>query len=118
MLLAPDLLLTPADSARAVSQVYTVSMLATVPLVVAGAASLALRRAPAGMRSLLWRSAVLALLVVYLGRLLPAQWVAWVVPASLAPPLVVLGRLQLAMLDYVVPLSPTDAATDGQFVSP
>ena len=63
MLLTPDLLLTPADSARAVTQVYTVSMLATVPLVVAGAASLALRRAPAGMRSLVWRSAVLALLI-------------------------------------------------------
>jgi beta-lactamase regulating signal transducer with metallopeptidase domain len=94
---------TPADSARAVSQVYTVSLLATVPLLVAAGGALLLRRSPAGLRSLVWRSAVAALLLVYAGRVLPVHWIAWVVPAGLAEPLVVLGQLQLTVVSQLVP---------------
>jgi beta-lactamase regulating signal transducer with metallopeptidase domain len=96
---------TPADSARAVAEVYTISLLATVPLVVAAVGALLLRRSPAGLRSLVWRSAVAALLIVYAGRALPVHWMAWVVPAGLAAPLVVLGKLQLTVTGQLAPVS-------------
>ena len=92
---AAALLLTRADSAHAVATVYTVSLLATVPLVLAGVLAFCLRRAGAEARSLVWRSAVVALLLVFVGRQLPLQWVAWGVPSALAAPLVALGRVQV-----------------------
>ena len=93
----PGVPLSPADSARAVAQVYTISLAATAPLVAAAAAALALRHRPAGSRALVWRCAVVGLLVVYLARLLPARSVAWILPGALASPVVALGRAQLEM---------------------
>ena len=90
-------LFAPADSARAVAQVYSVSLLATAPLAGALAGATLLRRAPAGTRALVWRAAVIALLLVCLGRWLPVHWMAWVVPDALATPLVALGRVQMAL---------------------
>src|SRR5262245_59773589 len=90
------LFMTAADSARAVGQVYTISLLATVPLVVAALAAALFRRTNAGARSLVWRCAVLALLIVFIGRLTPVHWIAWVIPSMLAAPLVALGRVQVA----------------------
>jgi beta-lactamase regulating signal transducer with metallopeptidase domain len=101
---SPDLMLTPVDSVRAVANVYTVSLLATIPLVVAAGAAIAVRRLPAGTRSLVWRSALVALLIVYVGRQLPVHALTWIVPAGLAGPLVVLGRLQVAVAAYVTPV--------------
>lgn len=95
-MLAPGLPLTPADSARAVAQVYTISLAAVVPLVLALVAGLLVRRRPAGTRALVWRGAVVALLSVPVGHLLPVHWTAWVVPGALASPLVALGRLQVS----------------------
>jgi beta-lactamase regulating signal transducer with metallopeptidase domain len=92
----PILFLTAADSARAVGQVYTISLLATLPLVVAAVCATLLRRASAGARSLVWRCAILALLIVFVGRQLPVHWIAWVMPSALAAPLVALGRVQVA----------------------
>ncbi len=89
------LLLTQADSARSVATVYTVSVLATVPLLIVAIAGFFLRRASAEARSLIWRSAIGALLIVFLGRQLPLHWIAWVVPSTLAAPLVALGRVQV-----------------------
>jgi hypothetical protein len=106
MLLAPQIL-APADTARAVAQVYTVSLLATLPILLAIVAAIILRRAPAGTRVLVWRSAVMALLIVYFGRLLPTHWMTWVVPSILATPLVSLGTLQLAVAEYVAPVYQT-----------
>lgn len=85
-----------ADAARVVSIVYTLSLIATVPFVVAAVAAFLLRRAPAGTRALVWRSAALAVPVVWLGQLLEVNRLPAVVPAVLAGPLVALGRLQLA----------------------
>lgn len=85
----------PADSARAVATVYTVSLLATLPIAAAAAGALLLRRASAGSRTLLLRGAVFALLIAYVGRQLPVHWFAWTVPAPLAAPLVELGRIQV-----------------------
>jgi beta-lactamase regulating signal transducer with metallopeptidase domain len=104
---AAALLTTQADSAHAVAAVYTVSLLVTVPLVAAGIAAFLLRHSSAEARSLVWRSAIMALLLVFLGRQLPLllpldsfgirmHWMAWVVPPALAAPLVELGRLQVA----------------------
>src|SRR4051812_28740169 len=84
-----------ADSARSVATVYTVSLLAIVPLLLAGIAALLLRRAGAQGRVLIWRSAVAALLLLFVGRVLPLHWMAWVVPSALAAPLVALGRVQV-----------------------
>ena len=89
------LLLTQADSARSVATVYTVSVLATVPLLIVASAAFFLRRASAEARSLIWRSAIVALLIVFVGRQLPLHWIAWVVPSALAAPLVALGRVQV-----------------------
>ncbi len=89
------LLLTQADSARSVATVYTVSVLATVPLLIVAIAAFFLRRAGAEARSLIWRSAIVALLIVFVGRQLPLHWIAWVVPSALAAPLVALGRVQV-----------------------
>ena len=95
-MLAPSpLLLAQADSARAIASVYTVSLLATVPMLIAIIAAFVLRRASAEARALVWRSAIAALLVVMIGRQLPLQWIAWVVPAFFATPLIALGRMQV-----------------------
>lgn len=95
-MLAPStLLVAQADSARAIASVYTVSLLATLPMVLAIVAAFVLRRASAEARALVWRSAIAALFVVFIGRQLPLQWIAWVVPAFFATPLVALGRMQV-----------------------
>ncbi len=76
MIGAPDVpFLAAADSAQAVATVYTASLLATVPIVLAAAGALLLRRASAEGRVLVWRSAVVALLLVFIGRQLPLHWV-------------------------------------------
>jgi beta-lactamase regulating signal transducer with metallopeptidase domain len=88
--------ISPADSARAVATVYTLSLLATVPIVIAIVAAWLLRRASAEGRTLVWRSAFATLLVLFVGRQLPLHWMAWVVPSALATPLIELGRVQVA----------------------
>jgi beta-lactamase regulating signal transducer with metallopeptidase domain len=92
---AGTLLVTHADSARAIATVYTVSLLATLPLVAAIIAGFLFRRANASVRILVWRSAVVVLLLACLGRALPLHSMAWVVPPALATPLVALGRIQV-----------------------
>jgi beta-lactamase regulating signal transducer with metallopeptidase domain len=104
-------LLTQADSARSVASVYAVSLLATVPLAIVAIAAFFLRHASAEARSLIWRSAIVALLVVFIGRQLPLHWVAWVVPSALAAPLVVLGRVQVTATSLV----PSQGAGDPLF---
>jgi beta-lactamase regulating signal transducer with metallopeptidase domain len=93
---AGPLLMAQADSARAMSTVYTVSLLATVPLIAAVIAAFALRRASAEGRMLVWRSAIVILLLAFLGRI-PAHGLAWVVPSALSLPLVALGRVQVTV---------------------
>lgn len=88
-----------ADSAQAVTTVYTASLLATLPIVLAAVAALGLRRASAEGRVLVWRSAIVALLLIFFGRQLPLHWMAWAVPATLATPLVALGRVQVTSAD-------------------
>jgi beta-lactamase regulating signal transducer with metallopeptidase domain len=101
--------IAPADSARAVASVYTASLLVLVPLVLAGVAAVALRRAGAESRVLVWRSALVALLVVFVGRQLPMHWTAWIVPSTLATPLIALGRVQVT--------ATPELASDGTFIS-
>jgi beta-lactamase regulating signal transducer with metallopeptidase domain len=100
-MIAPSpLLLTQADSARAIASMYTVSLLATLPLILAAILGLVLRRAHPEARALVWRSAVVALLVVFVGRQLPHDWIAWVVPSFFATPLIALGRLQVGATEH------------------
>lgn len=87
--------LAQADSAQAVTGVYSVSLLVTLPIVAAAGVALALRRSSAQARVLVWRSAIAALLLVFIGRALPLHWVAWVMPSALAAPLVALGRVHV-----------------------
>lgn len=96
MAIPAGLLLAPADSARAVGEVYGISLLATIPMVGAAVALFALRRAGGGARATVCRAAVIALLAMYVGRFLPVHWMVWIVPEGLAAPLVALGRLQLS----------------------
>lgn len=93
--IAEAALLTPADSARAVSTVYTASLLAVLPIALAVVAAFALRRRSAEGRALVWRSAIVALLLVYVGRQLAFHWMDWVLPSTLASPLIALGRVQV-----------------------
>jgi beta-lactamase regulating signal transducer with metallopeptidase domain len=87
--------LAPADTAQAVATVYTVSLLATLPIAAAAVAAFALRRAGAEARLLALRAACLALLLAFIGRQLPLHWIEWVLPSPLATPLVALGRVQV-----------------------
>jgi beta-lactamase regulating signal transducer with metallopeptidase domain len=87
--------IAPADSAQAVATVYTASLLVLAPVGIAALAAFLLRRANADARVLVWRSALVALLLIFVGRQLPLPWVAWVVPSALATPLVALGRMQV-----------------------
>jgi beta-lactamase regulating signal transducer with metallopeptidase domain len=91
----PIAFVTPADSAQAVATVYTASLLVIVPLLIAAIAAFFLRHASAAARVVVWRSALVAMLLILVGRQLPLHWVAWVVPSALASPLVALGRLQV-----------------------
>ena len=95
MPIADASLLTPADSARAVATVYTASLLAILPIALALLAALALRRRGAESRALVWRSTIVALLLVYVGRQLSFHWMDWVLPSTLAAPLIALGRVQV-----------------------
>jgi beta-lactamase regulating signal transducer with metallopeptidase domain len=109
-------LLTSADSARAAATVYTASLLATLPLLLAAIGSLALRRASPEARALVWRSAIVALVVISIGRLLPLHGMSWVVPSGIAAPLVALGRIQVATLamrtaDAIMPTGPSGGIT-------
>jgi beta-lactamase regulating signal transducer with metallopeptidase domain len=85
----------PADSARAIGDVYSVSLVATLPVLVAVVAFLCLRQSSAGTRVLVWRCTLAGLLAIYAGRFVPWQWMAWVLPEMLARPLVALGTVQL-----------------------
>src|SRR3954470_1899727 len=80
----PIAFLAPADSAQAVATVYTASLLVVAPLCIAAIAGFMLRRGTAEARVLVWRSAPAAWLLICIGRQLPLQWVAWVVPSALA----------------------------------
>src|SRR5688572_20196365 len=91
----PTTFFTPADSARAVSDVYSVSLVATLPVLAAMVAFLCLRQSNAGTRAIIGRCALGGLLVIFAGRIVPWQWMAWVLPELLARPLVALGTLQL-----------------------
>src|SRR5688572_12572212 len=95
MFAPPPTFITPADSARAVADVYSVSLVATVTVLAAGAAFLCLRASNAGTRAVMWRCALAGLLAIYAGRFVPWQWMAWVLPELLARPLVALGTVQL-----------------------
>jgi beta-lactamase regulating signal transducer with metallopeptidase domain len=88
-------LLTPADSARAVSTVYAASLLAMVPVALAAIATVSLRRATAESRMLVWRSAVITMLAVYVGRFFSLHAIALAIPSALATPLIALGRVQV-----------------------
>ncbi len=88
-------LLVPADSTRVLGDVYSVSLLATLPILAAVVAFPFMRQASAGMRVIFWRCAVLGLLAICAGRVIPWQWMAWVLPEPLARPLVTLGTTQL-----------------------
>ena len=114
-LLAPPLMVSPADSARAVATVYTASLLALVPVGVAGAVALMLRRSNAQARALAWRSAVVVLLLIFIGRQFPLHWMAWIVPATLAAPLVALGRVQVMSVNAM--LGSADSAVIGTSVA-
>lgn len=85
-----------ADSARAAASVYTASLLATGPIVAAVVAAIALRRASAEGRVLVWRAAVVMLLIAFAGRLLPMRLTGWSVPSVVAAPLIALGRVRVA----------------------
>ena len=90
--------LTPADSARAVGAVYTISLLALLPIIVSMATAFALRRASAEGRVLVWRAAIVLLVSMLVVRPFSGQSTTWVVPAVLATPLVALGRVQMTTL--------------------
>ena len=86
---------TPADSALTLGGVYSVSLLATVPLLLAVVAFLFLQQASAGTRAIVWRCTLVSLFAIYVGRFVPWQWMAWVLPEALARPLVALGTVQV-----------------------
>ena len=100
-----DGFLSAPDGMRLVQGVYSHFLLSLVPLTGAFFAAWMFRRRIAGERILIWRSAVIVLLVVFIGQLLPIQWQAWIVPQQLASPFIALGRVQLSALERLAPFS-------------
>ena len=98
-------LLTAPEGVRLVGEGYNLLLLSLVPLIGAFPLAWAFRHRSAGERVLIWRSTVIVLLVIFVGQLLPFQWKAWIVPQELAMPLIALGRMQLASLEQLAPLS-------------
>lgn len=94
----PGLALSAADSARAAASVYTMSLLATAPIIAAMIAAAALRRSSAEARVLVWRAALGVLLLGFVGRALPWRIVGLTVPSLAAEPLIALGRVQVSAL--------------------
>jgi beta-lactamase regulating signal transducer with metallopeptidase domain len=93
-----ELPMSAADSARAAASVYTASLLATGPIVAGIVGAVILRRASAEGRVLLWRVAVVMVLIAFVGRLLPLRLTGWSVPSLVAAPLVALGRIRVSDL--------------------
>jgi len=89
------LVVAHAQSARVVAAVYSMALVAALPIVAAAAAAWMVRRATADARAVVWRAAIVALVVVILGRSVPLHWIAWIVPSFFAAPLVALGRVQV-----------------------
>jgi beta-lactamase regulating signal transducer with metallopeptidase domain len=112
MIIVPGVL-AQADSAQAVTGVYSLSLLAMVPIAAAAGVVLALRRSSAEARVLVWRSAIAALLLVFIGRALPLHWVAWVMPPTLAAPLVALGRVRVGVDSVGMGANGAPAASGG-----
>ena len=102
---------SPADSARAVATVYTASLLALIPVGLAAGIALSLRRSNAQGRALAWRSAIVVLLLIVVGRQFPLHWMAWVVPSTLAAPLVALGRVQVMSVNGALDAGESAAGT-------
>lgn len=100
-----------ADSARAAASVYTASLLATVPIAAAVLGAVALRRATAQARVLVWRAGIGAMLIGLFGRALPLSWTGWSVPSIVADPLIALGRVQVA--DLALRGASADRASTG-----
>jgi beta-lactamase regulating signal transducer with metallopeptidase domain len=94
-----------SDSARVVGEVYGASIIITVPLVAALVVGLCLRGA--GLRVVVWRCTIVAMLGVMLGRLAPFQWNAWLLPDALAWPLLKVGTLQLSFTSNGTGASPS-----------
>ncbi|MGH7617411.1 MAG: M56 family metallopeptidase [Gemmatimonadaceae bacterium] len=84
-----------ALSARAVAGVYATALVAALPVAAAAIAGWMVRRSSADTRAMVWRAAIVALVVVIVGRQVPVHWVAWIVPSIFAGPLVALGRVQV-----------------------
>ena len=112
-MVAPVPMLTPADSARAVGAVYTVSLLAVLPVAAAAGLAFALRRARAEGRVLVWRAAVVLLLAMMVARPFVSHSMAWIVPAALATPLVALGRVQMMASVLALPMGPDQVSGAG-----
>ena len=109
----PATFFMPADSARVVGDVYSASLVATLPVFVALIAFLFLRRSNAGTRAIMWRCALTTLVIIYAGRFVPWQWMAWVLPELLARPLVALGTVQLDVPPGLADSGERTAPTDG-----
>lgn len=87
--------MVPADSARVAAAIYGASLLSVAPIALAAVGAMALRQASAATRVLVWRTALLCVLLAFIGRASPAHWTAWVLPSVAAAPLVALGRVQV-----------------------
>lgn len=95
--MVPEVPAMAVDSARVAGDVYGASVVVTIVLAAAALVALGLRGS-AGARMVAWRCTIVTILAVAAGRLLPLQWTAWVLPESLAWPLVALGSAQLLPL--------------------
>ena len=84
MTASPDLLAAAyAESARIVTAVYATALVAALPVVAAAVSAWMVRKATADARAMVWRAAIVSLVVVIIGRALPMHWMAWVVLRSL-----------------------------------
>lgn len=100
--------LVHADSARVATEVYGLSLVLTVPFIVALVGVATMRAHTAAVRALVLRASVVAATAMLVAHLVPLRWTAWIVPQGLALPLITLGRDQLSAAS-----SPTLGITHG-----
>ncbi len=98
----------PADSVRVATEVYGLSLVLTVPFIVALVGVVTMRAQTAAVRALVLRASVVSAIAILVAHLVPLRWTAWIVPQGLALPLITLGRDQLSAAT-----SPTLGITQG-----
>ncbi|MGQ0766903.1 MAG: M56 family metallopeptidase [Gemmatimonadota bacterium] len=101
-----------SDSARVLSEAYSISLLVLVPLLAALAASALIPRCRADLHSAVWKGATMAAGCICVLRLVPHRFVVWLLPEGLSSPLVSLELLAMSGGELLLSGTPGSVGAD------